>query len=103
MSKIKVSVVTEMEFESERDLNQYLKSDGQAKITGFAREIWEAWKSKQPLHVETPRPDIGAVTKSFIEVKSENDIGAMKRKRQIIETTDGKTITLDTHDYGESK
>lgn len=65
---IKVRVVTEISFKCEHDLNEYLDGDEQARITGFSREIREAWRTKTPLQVTTPRPNIGAITESTIAV-----------------------------------
>lgn len=69
MSKIKISTITELIFDSEKDFNEYVNSDYQARITGFAAEVKEAWSTKKKLHVKTERPKIGAVATSYIEVK----------------------------------
>lgn len=68
MKKIKVSTVTELIFESESDFHEYVGSDYQARITGFADEIKEAYNTKKQLQVRTARPKIGAVATSYIEV-----------------------------------
>lgn len=63
---IRVTVITDMIFDNEAQLNAYLRSDSVAKITGFASEIRQAVASGQPIAVNTARPEHGTVARSEI-------------------------------------
>jgi len=67
---MKLSVVTEMVFESKEELFKYLNSDRQAKITGFSSECKQAFQIRpKPFVVQTERPQHGAIVSSYIKVE----------------------------------
>ena len=66
MTKVVVTTLTEITFDSIEDFYSYINSDEQARITGFADEIKQAWENNERLTVKTERPSVGAVAKSYI-------------------------------------
>lgn len=66
---IRSRIITEMEFENADDFRRWLKSREVATITGFANEHMQALESGKPVTFVTPRPSIGAVTRSEITVE----------------------------------
>ena len=66
---IEVSVHTVMVFDSATKLEDYLASNVQARIIGFAEEIRQAWRSGEPFVFTTARQNYGAVVKSDITVR----------------------------------
>ena len=69
VEKIEASVITKIVFDSEGDFFDYLKTDSLSRITGFAKELKEAFYTGTPYEVSTPRPEIGAVTVSEIRIR----------------------------------
>lgn len=63
---IRSRIVTEMEFENADDFKRWLKSREVGVITGLADEHREALETGKPVTFTTPRPSIGAVTRSEI-------------------------------------
>lgn len=109
MSKISVvaKIVTEVSFESEDDFMAYLKLPELNQVTGFGKELYDSWKNEAVLEVETPRPSIGAVTKSFIHVETDRpkiyDFDGMewivaRSLEEAIDCLDGYTGCADEYD-----
>lgn len=66
---IRSKILTEMTFDNAADFERWLASDEVGMITGFAHEQRKALETREPIRFTTPRPSIGAVTRTEITVE----------------------------------
>jgi len=66
---IKVSVLTEVEFEDEDEFWMYVGGSDAKRVTGFQAELAKAWDKNEPVTFSVPNRNHGKIVTSTISVE----------------------------------